>query len=219
MIILGIDPGKAIGLCLYDTDARRVVVAESAEAATVNDALHRLLPAADATVIERPRVYGMGGNEMADTIEQCGWLIRRCGGMPVAATLDGAGGAFLCWGDRVYTCERRGALKALSDTIGSDVRKDAGVWAALLTLHGPDAERAPQEAIAGRPYLPRIQSVTATKTRAAVQGQREQTAIEAREAVPAGPLHGVRAHERAALAVAWSLGKVLGDKWLQSLPM
>ena len=178
MIILGIDPGKAIGLCLYDTDARRVVVAESAEALTVDDALHRLLPACDLVCIERPRVYGMGGNEMADTIEQCGWLIRRCGGMPVAATLDGVGGAFLHWGDRVYTCERRGALKALSDVIGLDVRKDAGVWAALVTLHGGEG--------------------------AAKKG---------------GPLHGVRSHERAALAVAWSLGKVLTDKWLQSLPM
>lgn len=141
MIILGIDPGKAIGLCLYDAEAKRVLHSEVCSDREVNDALHRLLPKAQWTVVERPRVYGMGGNDMADAIEQCGWLIRRCGGMPFAGPEPALGGAFTCRGGGVLACERRGVLKALSGAIGSDVRKDAGVWAALVTLHGEDAAK------------------------------------------------------------------------------
>lgn len=139
--ILGIDPGKTIGLCVYDDLDRRVVSSETCTAAEVDAALHRLLPSVQWTVIERPRVYGMGGSEIADAIEQCGWLIRRCGGQPFAGPEPALGGAFLCWGGSVFTCERRGALKALSGALGETVSKDAGVWAALVTLHGEDSAK------------------------------------------------------------------------------
>lgn len=140
-LILGIDPGKTIGLCVYDDEARRVVTAEVCTAADVENAIHRLRPIVQWVAIERPRVYGMGGNDMADAIEQCGWLIRRCGGMPFAGPEPALGGAFTCRGGGVFACERRGVLKALSGAIGSDVRKDAGVWAALVTLHGEDSAK------------------------------------------------------------------------------
>lgn len=136
MIILGIDPGKAIGLCLYDIESKEVLAAEVCDAKAVDAALHRLLPQAGLVVVERPRIYGMGGREIADACEQCGWLIRRCGGMPVAATLGGLGDAIVYWGGRVFTFERRAVLKALSGAIGQSVTKDAGVWQALVALHG-----------------------------------------------------------------------------------
>jgi hypothetical protein len=135
-LILGIDPGKTIGLCVYDDQDRRVVSSETCTVAEIDAALHRLLPTVQWTVIERPRVYGMGGGEIANAIEQCGWLIHRCGGLPGCVAEPALEGSFLCWGRGVFTCERRGALRALSGALGETVAKDAGVWAALVTLHG-----------------------------------------------------------------------------------
>ncbi len=139
MIILGIDPGKTVGLCLYDSESKAVLSSVCCTAPGLDAELHRLLPQAELVAVERPRVYGSGGREIADACEQCGWLIRRCGGMPVAAPLDGSGGAIVLWGHRVSTFERRAVLKALSGAIGQSVTKDAGVWQALLVLHGEDS--------------------------------------------------------------------------------
>ena len=59
--------------------------------------------------------------------------------MPFAVADPALGGAFTCRGGGVFACERRGALKALSGALGETVSKDAGVWAALVTLHGEGA--------------------------------------------------------------------------------
>lgn len=163
MITLGIDPGKAIGLCLYD--GSRVLEAVVCTAADVDEHLHRLLPIADRVAIERVRAYGLAGKSIADGIEQTGWLIRRCGG--ACAPLSADVGGVLSWGPRLWTLERRAVLRELSRAVGSDVRKDAGVWAALTTLHGDGCT------------------------------------------AKGGSLHGVKAHARAALAVAWSLDAML----------
>lgn len=136
MIILGIDPGKAIGLCLYDSESKAVLSSEVCDARGVDAALHRLLPSAELIAIERPRIYGVGGREIADSCEQCGWLVRRCGGMAFSAPETGLGGAIVSWGGPVFTLERRAVLRALSDAIGQSVTKDAGVWQALVALHG-----------------------------------------------------------------------------------
>lgn len=210
MMILGIDPGKTIGLCLYDDMSARVVASECVTAANLDAALHRYLPRAAVIAIERPRIYGIGGNDIADACEQFGWIVRRCGGVLPRKDHGGGVGTF----GAVLALERRAVTDALSAAVGQQVRGDGGVWAALKQLHGDDCERAPQAAIEGRPYLPRIQRVTATKTRAAVQGQREQTAIEPRAAIPAGPLYGVTSHARQALAVAWAAG----SRWLDFVP-
>ena len=204
MIILGIDPGKAIGFCLYDTAKRRAVISLVCPAEDIEGAVVRLLPHADLVAIERPRIYQSGGNDIADACEQFGWLLHRCGGKVTRKDLGGGASAF----GHVAALERRAVTGALSRAMGQQVQGDAGVWRALMQLHGPDADRAPQAAVTGRPYLPRIQSVTATKTRAAVQGQREQTAIAACAEVPAGPLFGVASHARQALAVAWAAAEI-----------
>ena len=191
MIIIGIDPGKTIGLVLYNTDARRAVkstcVSDAQTALRWVFAECRHGDGMAPIAIERPRIYQSAGNELCDTIEQTGWLMAMLGGgyMPVAR----AAGVYLCppiMADdcEVYLLERRAVVGALSATMGSTVRGDAGVWQALCALH-PDAMRRP---VNGRP---------ATRHRPAV------------EAVEAGPLYGVNSHARAALAVAWALGKHL----------
>ena len=162
MNTLGIDPGKALGLCLYDSTHARVLEAVVCTAADVDGHLHRLLPRADMTAIERVRAYGLAGKTIADGIEQTGWLIRRCGG-DCAPGSDERGIASWRVDGRLVSLERRAVLRALSDAVGSDVRKDAGVWAALVTLHGEGSDKK------------------------------------------GGCLHGVKAHARSALAVAWSV--------------
>ena len=139
MVTLGIDPGKAIGLCLYDGDTGTVLEATVCTAAEVSEHLHRLLPRAAAIGIERVRAYGLAGKSIADGIEQTGWLISRCGGGALPAKDYGDGRAF--WSRQVFTFERRAVLRALSHEVGSDVRKDAGVWAALVTIHGEGCDK------------------------------------------------------------------------------
>lgn len=181
MIVIGIDPGATIGVCAYDTVARRVIESQSEPvkharylASWVQDY------SAAAIGIERARIYGKGGGQVADTIEQVGWFLAMLG-----ADLPRSKDAIVdC--DGVYTVERRAVVKALSLAVGQQVQGDAGVWAALCALHH-DATRRP---VAAKP---------ATRTKPAV------------EAVDAGPLYGVTAHERAALAVAWTLAQHLGQ--------
>jgi hypothetical protein len=134
MIVLGIDPGKTIGLCLYDTVAARVLAAECCAEPGLDDAIHRLLPLADAVSVERPRMYGVGGNDIADACEQAGWIVRRCGGLLPRESLRGGANTF----GTVYALERRAVTAALSTATGQQVKGDAGVWAALVALHGGD---------------------------------------------------------------------------------
>ena len=140
MITLGLDPGKTLGLCLYDSTLARVLEAVVCTAEDVDEHLHRMLPRADRIGIERVRAYGLAGKSIADGIEQTGWLIRRCGG-DCAPGSDEKGVATWRTDGRLVSLERRAVLRALSDAVGSDVRKDAGVWAALVTLHGEGCDK------------------------------------------------------------------------------
>lgn len=183
MIVIGIDPGATIGLCVYDTTAGKAMY--SGQYRNLLEVTHYVGAVRQAHVvraigIERARIYGAGGASVANTIEQVGWLLASLGaGLPPGTEAIQECGARL-----VYTLERRAVVKALSTEMGESVKGDAGVWQALCRVH-PDAVRRP---VVGKP---------ATRTRAAV------------DAVEAGPLFGVSSHARAALAVAWALGKHL----------
>ena len=182
MIVIGIDPGATIGVCVYDTTAGCVMY--SAQYRDLLQVTHyvgavRQTHVVRAIGIERARIYGAGGASVANTIEQVGWLLASLG-----ASLPDTGDAIAYCGASVHTLERRAVVKALSTEMGESVKGDAGVWQALCRLH-PDAMRRP---VVGKP---------ATRTKPAV------------EAVEAGPLFGVSSHARAALAVAWALGKHL----------
>ena len=197
MIVVGIDPGKTIGLCSYDSDAKRVVRCLSTQDPV--EALYWVeeFNVADPIGIERARIYRMGGGDVANTIEQVGWFLAS-----LQADLPQGNEAIIdC--DGAYTVERRAVVAALGDVVGKTVLKDGGVWAALCDLH-PDAMRAP---VAGRPGKPaeppRLRSGSKT------QWTKGKPAVAAIEAVPAGPLYGVTSHCRAALAVAWTLARHL----------
>ena len=182
MIIIGIDPGATIGVAVYDTTVGKALY--SGQYRNLLEVTHyveavRQTHVVRAIGIERARIYGAGGASVANTIEQVGWLLASLG-----AGLPTSGDAIQLCGNDVYTLERRAVVKALSVEMGQSVKGDAGVWAALCRVH-PDAVRRP---VVGKP---------ATRTKPAV------------DSVEAGPLYGVSSHARAALAVAWALGKHL----------
>jgi len=182
--ILGIDPGATIGLCVYDTETRRAVWADqytALGAAMAGISYARLWKGAEVIGIERARIYGAGGASVANTIEQVGWLLASLG----ASLPDSSAAIVRCGGD-VHTLERRAVVSALTAAVGQSVKGDAGVWQALCTLHPGGGQRP----VAGKP---------ATRSKPAV------------DAVEAGPLFGVSSHARAALAVAWTLGRHLGE--------
>ena len=184
MLTIGIDPGATIGVCVYDAEDCRVLdcITTRSPREAVDWALGWWDGGSSRSPyigIERARIYAKGGAQVADTLEQVGWMLGK-----LDAYLPPSDAAIVdC--DGVYTVERRAVVSALSEAMGQQVKGDAGVWAALCALH-PDATRRP---VAERP---------ATRTKPAV------------EAVRAGPLYGVTAHERAALAVAWTLARHLG---------
>jgi hypothetical protein len=180
--ILGIDPGATIGLCVYDTEAKRAVFA--AQHTDPMEAVHHVRHL--ITVwwpkgigIERARIYGTGGNEVANTIEQVGFILGK-----LAERLPDNSGSICECGGGYYTVTRQAVVSALSVAVGQSVKGDAGVWQALCTLHPGGGQRP----VAAKP---------ATRQKPAV------------DAVEAGPLFGVSSHARAALAVAWTLGKHL----------
>ena len=191
MRIIGIDPGKTIGLAVYDTDAGRVLKAacvvsaqEALQWVALSDFIADEMP---PIAIERPRIYQSAGNELCDTIEQTGWLVGMLGGE--YPPQPKAPGIYLCPPTfardcEVYLLERRAVVGALSAAMGQQVKGDAGVWQALKALH-PDAMRRP------------VGYRAATRTRPAV------TPVEG------GPLYGVTSHAQQAVAVAWALARHL----------
>jgi len=195
MRVIGIDPGKTIGLCVYDTDARRVLKAACVTSAqTALEWVHAEYRADDEgmtpVAIERPRIYQSAGNELCDTIEQTGWLVGMLGGSYLPQPK--APGVYVCPPNMAHDCEvylleRRAVVGALSAVMGQQVKGDAGVWRALKELH-PDAMRRPVG------YKP------ATRKRPAVAP------------VEGGPLYGVTSHAQQAVAVAWALGRHLEGK-------
>ncbi len=146
MKVLGIDPGAQTGWCVYDTEARRVVMTARCDGFELPK---QAFPSgAYVAVVERPRGYGPTRPQVVDCAYVAGRLVER------------VRNAYLL---NVHELERREVCRRLSDAMNGvvTVRNDATAWAALVALHGGDG--------------------------AAKRG---------------GPLHGVRSHERAALAVA-----------------
>lgn len=144
MRVLGIDPGKTIGLCVYDTVLRRVM--DATQCHTVSDAHREITRMAFVDqfkmyAIERPRIYSKGGGEIADTLEQFGalWVVctRFAAAMP-SEWLPRVPGAYRVTAGPtpVWALERRAVLGELSTQIGTQVKGDAGVWTALCDLHG-----------------------------------------------------------------------------------
>ena len=153
MRVLGIDPGKTIGVCLYDG-----AVLDAAEFGNVADLRTWLWRscgpnepdpmAVDIAALEWPRMYSKGGNDIADTCAQAGWIWCALGGerMPIEGGSVGA----------VRALTRQDVVGALSRKLGQQVRGDAGVWAALLDLHGgkgiADSKTGPLAALKGKPH-------------------------------------------------------------------
>jgi hypothetical protein len=185
--VAGIDPGKTVGLCVYDSAAGKVTdAAQYRSVAETVEHCRRLLQSGmcDAFAIERPRIYSHGGNELADTIEQFGALWHAIGGRaPLPAeTQQLQGGVYRVdvqgWDfvRPLYAIERRAVTRELSREMGEDVRGDAGVWSVLVELHG------------GR-------------------GVADRRAVKGSEPGVLGLLHGLP-HARAALAVAWAAAQI-----------
>lgn len=170
MRVLGIDPGKTIGLCVYDTVLRRVM--DATQCHTVSDAHREITRMAFVDqfkmyAIERPRIYSKGGGEIADTLEQFGALWAMCtrltASMP-SESLPRVPGAYRVTASPtpVWALERRAVLGELSAQLAAQVKGDAGVWTALCDLHGGKGTadqkstkklaRGPLGALAGLPH-------------------------------------------------------------------
>lgn len=182
MRVLGIDPGKTIGLCVYDTALRKVL--DAVQVHTVAEAHREITRMAFVDqfkmyAIERPRIYSKGGGEIADTLEQFGalWVVctRFAAAMP-SEWLPRVPGAYRVTAGPtpVWAVERRAVLGELSAQLGAQVKGDAGVWTALCDLHGG-------------------------------KGIAEQRQTKQHPAGPLGALSGLP-HARAALAVAYVAG-------------
>lgn len=189
MLLIGIDPGQTIGLCVYASHTRRIL--QAAQAHSVQDALAifadmRFQHSVWSVAIERPRIYSKGGGDIADTLEQFGALWARVGPADFAMPAESgcaAPGAYRFQGPSSlitrWAIERRAVVAQLSAELGATVKGDAGVWAALVDLHGG-------------------------------KGVADLRATAKREAGPLGLLAGLP-HARAALAVAYVAAK-LEDK-------
>jgi hypothetical protein len=139
MRIIGIDPGKTVGMVLYDTVEAKVIdaIEGKGEGAllSIRDFVRDWvdMDKVKAIAIEWPRIYSKAGNDVADTCIQAGMLWWMLG----ARTLPHEG---LNWsyqkGVYLHTVTRQQVVKFLGDTMGQPVRTDAGVWSALVQLHG-----------------------------------------------------------------------------------
>jgi len=184
MRVLGIDPGKTIGLCVYDTELRKVL--DAAQVHSLSEARREITRMAfvdqfKAYAIERPRFYSKGGGEIADTLEQFGALWVACAGfgalMPAESVPTSPGAYRVQAGPvPVWALERRAVTAELSAHLDLQVKGDAGVWTALCDLHG------------GKGIADQKQ------TKKLPQG-------------PLGALSGM-SHARAALAVAYVAGRL-----------
>ena len=125
MLVLSVDPGVTSGWCVYNSTAKRVL-----EAGAFPDfQLH--VPgwpgSVDAIAIERPKGQGPTRPAMVDCGYVAGRLVERLSalfGLPVV---------------ELYRYEIRKRLADL--THGAvPVRNDAGVWAALVLLHGEGSD-------------------------------------------------------------------------------
>ena len=162
MKAIGVDPGRTIGLCLYDLDARRVIDAcECRFAEDAVDVVHAWRRDNDypRVAIEWPRAYGLAGNDIADACAQAGALYWACGGRLLPAEPEDPRIGDTC----VVALTRQQVTKRLSQELAEQVKGDAGVWSALLTIHGgkgvadkrstkASPEAGPLSLLAGKPH-------------------------------------------------------------------
>ena len=199
MIILGIDPGQTIGWCTYDPAAQRVLDAgqynagNAYELEELTEVLHTF---PGMVAIERPRIYAKGGNDIADTIEQCGWMLGVLGKPPGTSPTVAYPCGVLAFGADVYLLERRVVLAALSQCIGQAVVGDSNVWRALCSFHGVDP-RAKRE-------KPRASAPKSAPYKARKSHQPPLDPTPSVIAPPAIP-EKMPPHSKSALAVAWAL--------------
>lgn len=125
--ILGIDPGKTTGWCIYDATRKEAIACgEFAEwdVDAIND------PWAGITsrvVVERPKGYGPTRPQLVDCGYVCGRIVERL--------------RFRFTAPKVHELTRHDVCKTLTEATHGvvNVRNDATAWAALLLLHGGDA--------------------------------------------------------------------------------
>jgi hypothetical protein len=139
MKVIGIDPGKTVGMVLYD--GSKVI---DAAQATGGGALLMVRDftadwirndGVEAVVIEWPRIYSKAGNEVADTCIQAGMLWWMLGARGLPYKEEGAQWSYQK-GVHLHVLTRQQIVKGLSEKMGQSVKTDAGVWAALVDLHG-----------------------------------------------------------------------------------
>jgi len=211
MRICGIDPGKVIGWCEYCTDTRTVIRHGEIDstAADAGDQIRLILGAIRVPLaIERPRAYGIAGNDIADACEQCGWILGVAGGTSVGR--DMLHGAWDHSGD-IYQLERRAVAHQLRQRFGVSVTGDSAIWKATLADHGGDAAMAGPKRGEQAKWTRGKVGKPATRTKAAVSAVPPELLREATPDRPAGHLAGMGNHARAAFACAWALGQILSE--------
>jgi hypothetical protein len=139
MRVIGIDPGKTIGLCLYDGQQVLAAVEAKGDAAllSVRDIVSDWTQADEVTAIavEWPRIYSKAGNEVADTCIQTGMIWWMLGARELP-NKDLVGQWCYRRDVYLYALTRQAIVKKLSEKMGQSVKTDSGVWSALVDLHG-----------------------------------------------------------------------------------
>ncbi len=128
VIILAVDPGVTSGWCVYDSTAKRVLAAGEFWGWELTPyVFEALIGIKFAMAIERPKGQGPTRPQMVD----CGYITGRL--VQILAY------SFRCQVLELYRYEVRKTLANL--THGAVlVRNDAGVWAALVLLHGEGSD-------------------------------------------------------------------------------
>jgi hypothetical protein len=218
--ILGFDPGATIGWAIYDPQTQQLLEHGEFDAVAPGvAAIVDLVGGHDGPIaIERPRVYSgrdkegvikhAAGNDVADTCEQCGWLVALAGGELGAQDLGH--GAWARGGD-CYLLERRAVTRAVRRHFGEAIVGDGPIWKALRDAHGGEAAMAgpkagtPAKWTKGRKGKP---ATSRSPGLPAVAPELLAAEVPAREP---GHLHGMGGHARAAFATAWALGQFLTE--------
>jgi hypothetical protein len=122
VILLGIDPGKATGWCLYDSNARRVLRAGLFPEHLRTPEFTQAETVANLIIIERPVAHG----PTRPQVVECAWIAGR---------LRQATGA-----EELTRLQIKQTL-TLATHGEVVVRNDATAWAALQLLHGDGCDK------------------------------------------------------------------------------
>lgn len=139
MRVIAIDPGATVGMVLYDgmhvIDA--IECKDESSLLSIRDFVNDWveLDKVKHIAVEWPRIYSKAGNEVADTCVQAGMLWWMLGGRSTPKPNEQADWVYRR-GVYIHTLTRAHVVKSLSDRMGQTVKSDAGVWAAMIDLHG-----------------------------------------------------------------------------------